>query len=94
VIFILWSAIAECPADGEPFDIGIRVTSGANAGDTVAHVSPDGCGFEPGDVGSLPAALEFDPAALVLTSYGRINGGNARGDTVLADRFVNSFFRI
>ncbi len=31
---------------------------------------------------------------LVLTAFGRINGGNARGDQELADRFLNLFYRI
>jgi hypothetical protein len=29
-----------------------------------------------------------------LTAMGRINGGTARGDAALAERFCNLFFRI
>ena len=38
--------------------------------------------------------LEFDAASFVLTAMGRINGGTARGDTALAERYCNLFFRI
>ncbi len=31
---------------------------------------------------------------LVLTTFGRVNGGTVRGDEDLADRFLNLFFRI
>jgi hypothetical protein len=50
--------------------------------------------YEPGEVGDLPTVLEFDPAALVLTTFGRINGGTAKGDQALAERFLNLFYRI
>ena len=42
----------------------------------------------------LPAVIELDAATIVLTSYGRINAGTIRGDREVADRFLNSFFRI
>ena len=42
----------------------------------------------------LPPVLEFDPASFVLTVMGRMNGGSARGDAQLAERFCNLFFRI
>jgi hypothetical protein len=32
---------------------------------------------------------EFDPASFVLTVMGRIKGGTAHGDRVVADRFAN-----
>ena len=40
------------------------------------------------------AVLDFDAGGMVLTTFGRINGGNARGDQALADRFLNLFYRI
>jgi hypothetical protein len=43
-------------------------------------------------VDDLPAVLDFDPASLVLTSYGRIRGGTTRGDAAVADRFRSLFF--
>jgi hypothetical protein len=57
-------------------------------------VSKEGLAYEPGPVDDLPAVLEFDPASLVLTSYGRIRGGTTRGDTDLANRFRSLFFNI
>jgi uncharacterized protein (TIGR03083 family) len=90
--FIVWQSTADC-ADVEPFSLGVRLT-GNNGGDTRVSVGPDGVALEPGDVGDLPLVLEFDPAGFVLTAMGRINGGTARGDTTLAERYCNLFFRI
>jgi uncharacterized protein (TIGR03083 family) len=91
--FILWQSTHEIPETTEPYQLGIRV-SGRNGGDYVLSVAPGGLTVEPGDIDSLPAIIEFDPATLVLTSYGRMNGGTVRGDAALAERFLNSFFRI
>jgi hypothetical protein len=38
--------------------------------------------------------IEFDAASLVLTTFGRCNTGTVRGDTALANRFLNLFYRI
>ena len=92
--FVLWSATATTGPDTEAIEIGIRVTSGPNQGDTRLKVGPDGVGYEAGSADNLPAVIEFDPATLVLTSYGRFNAGTVRGDQALADRFLNLFFRI
>jgi len=43
---------------------------------------------------AAPAVLEFDAGGMVLTAFGRINGGNAYGDQALAERFLNLFYRI
>jgi uncharacterized protein (TIGR03083 family) len=90
--FVLWQATADC-GSVEPFSIGVRV-SGRNAGTSRIDVTSDGMQVAPGDVDDLPLVLEFDPASLVLTAFGRINGGTARGDADLAARFCNLFFRI
>jgi len=90
--YIVWQSTAEC-ADIEPFSLGVRIT-GNNGGDTRVSVGPEGIAFEPGALDDLPLVLEFDPASFVLTAMGRINGGTARGDTSLADRYCNLFFRI
>ena len=90
---IVWQSTADC-SGVEPFHLGVRITSGGNGGDTVVSVSPDGVAMEPGDISGEPVVLEFDPASFVLTAMGRFNGGTARGDTDLADRFGNLFFRI
>lgn len=92
VCVILWQYT--CDVTGvEPFTIGIRITSGPNAGDTRASVSSDGISFEAGDVDGLPT-MELDPGSFVLTAYGRTNAGTFRGDRRPLDRFANLFFRI
>ena len=91
-ILIVWQSTAECE-NVEPFTLGIRLT-GQNGGETRASVSADGVALDAGDVSDLPVVIEFDPASFVLTAMGRINGGTLRGDSALADRFCNLFFRI
>ena len=92
--FIYWQATAKAASDTEPLEVGVRVASGANAGDTQIRVGPEGLAYEAGSVDGLPAVLEFDPASLVLTTTGRFNGGTSRGDTALANRFRKTFFQI
>ncbi len=92
-MFIIWQSTIRPDADLTPFSIGIRV-SGRNAGDTRVSISDAGMNYEPGSIDDLPAMLEFDPGSMVLTAFGRVNGGTASGDTALADRFLNLFFRI
>jgi uncharacterized protein (TIGR03083 family) len=92
--FVLWQVTAQCDSIDEEFTIGIRVLGGHNAGDTRVTVSSEGLSTEPGEVNDLPLVLEFDPASFVLTAFGRINAGTARGDRELADKYCNLFFRI
>lgn len=91
--FVLWSATPKGTPD-TPYQVGIRITSGENAGDTVISVDEDGVSYEPGDVTDLPAVIEFDPANFVLTAYGRYNSGTIRGDIELANEFLDNFYRI
>ena len=93
-MFILWQATASPPADAAPCEIGISLTSGPNAGTWKISVGPDGFGYEAADVSGLPAVIEFDPGSFVLTAFGRSNSGTIRGDVGLAERYLNSFFRI
>jgi uncharacterized protein (TIGR03083 family) len=92
-MFIIWQSTIRSDADLSPFSIGVRV-SGRNGGDTRVSIGEGGMTYEPGDIDDLPAQLEFDPGSMVLTAFGRFNGGTASGDTALADRFLNLFFRI
>lgn len=92
-MFVLWKYTTRADAL-EPCDIGIRITSGHNAGDTRIRVDADGLNYEPGDLGDTPATIEFDPGSFVLTVFGRFNGGTVRGDLAAAERFLNLFFRI
>jgi uncharacterized protein (TIGR03083 family) len=93
-MFIIWQSTIRSDADTSPFQIGVRVTSGHNAGDFRVSVSPDGMTYEPGSLDDLPCVLEFDAASLVLTAFGRCNTGTVRGDAAIADRFLNLFHRI
>ena len=90
--FIVWQSTADC-ADVEPCTVGIRV-SGRNGGDTKVSVTPEGITLEPGELDDVPVVLEFDAASFVLTAMGRMNAGTARGDSRLAERYTNLFFRI
>jgi uncharacterized protein (TIGR03083 family) len=93
-MFGIWAGTIRATPDTEPLKIGVRVTSGPNAGDSRISASPDGMSYEQGDVSDLGAVIEFDPGSFVLTAFGRFNGGTIRGDKELADRFLGMFFRI
>jgi uncharacterized protein (TIGR03083 family) len=93
LMFILWQATTEIPAGSEALAIGIRV-SGRNAVDYLVNITSEGLSYAQEDVSGMPAVIEFDPGSLVLTAYGRVNAGTIRGDRAVADRFLNSFFRI
>src|ERR1700684_4473040 len=73
-MFIIWQSTVHPDSQTAPFTIGIRV-SGRNGGNTRVSVGPDGMSYEAGDISDLPATIEFDPAGLVLTAFGRINRG-------------------
>src|SRR5450631_1443662 len=90
----VWQATAAPPSDITPSEIGIRVTTGPNAGDTRVRVSAEGLTYQPDDLSELPTVIEFDPSSFVLTAYGRYNAGTVRGDPVAAERFLSLFFRI
>ena len=92
-MFVLWQSTIRGDADLTPFQVGITVT-GRNAGSYRISVTGDGMSYEAGDVGDLPAVLDFDAGSLVLTTFGRSNAGTVRGDQEIADRYLNLFFRI
>lgn len=93
-MFVVWQATFLPKPGTAPSELGIRVTSGPNAGDTRVRVGPEGLSYEQGDVSDLPTVIEFDPASFVLTTYGRYNAGTVRGDSAVAQRYLNQFFRI
>jgi uncharacterized protein (TIGR03083 family) len=93
VIYILWQATADVSGVTSPFSVGVHVT-GNNGGDTRMDVSSEGVQFGPGNIDDCPAVLDFDAATLVLTAYGRMNGGTVRGDRETAERFLSLFFPI
>lgn len=93
-MFILWQATTDTGKVGsDPLDVGIRVT-GRNAGTFRVKVSSEGMAYEAGDIDDAPATLEFDPASLVLTAFGRTHAGTAYGDIRVANRFSGCFFSI
>ncbi len=92
-MFILWQATTEVRPGDEALAIGVRV-SGRNAVDYLVNITDEGLSYAREDVSGMPAVIEFDPASLVLTAFGRVNAGTIRGDRAVADRFLNSFFRI
>jgi uncharacterized protein (TIGR03083 family) len=93
-MFVLWQATASTSADTPPGDLGVRITSGANACNMRVRVSADGLSYEPGEVDDLATVFDFDPASFVLTVFGRCNAGTVRGDPSMAKRYLNLFFRI
>jgi uncharacterized protein (TIGR03083 family) len=90
--YVVWQSTASC-GGVEPFTLGVRLT-GHNGGDTRLTVNPEGVSLEPAPVHDLPCVLEFDAASFVLTAFGRMNAGTVRGDSEIAERFANLFFRI
>jgi uncharacterized protein (TIGR03083 family) len=92
-MFVLWQSTIKPDADLTPFTIGIRVT-GRNGGDYRVSVGEQGMQYQAGPVDDLPAVIDFDAGSMVLTTFGRSNSGTVRGDSDLADRFLNLFFRI
>jgi uncharacterized protein (TIGR03083 family) len=93
-MFILWQATADVPADAVPSEVGIKITSGHNAGSWKVSAGPSGVAYEAADVTDEKAVIEFDPGSFVLTAFGRSNSGTIRGDVALGERYLNSFFRI
>jgi uncharacterized protein (TIGR03083 family) len=91
-MFVLWTYTVA--GDPQPCELGIRITSGPNAGDTRVTVGPDGMDYAPGELSGVPAVIEFDPGSFVLTAFGRSNSGTIRGSREVADRYLNLFFRI
>jgi uncharacterized protein (TIGR03083 family) len=92
-MFVIWQSTIKPDADRTPLTIGVAVT-GRNAGEYRVTVDENGMSYEQGSIDDLPARIDFDPAGLVLTAFGRINGGTASGDMALVDRFLNLFHRI
>ena len=93
-MFVLWQATAAVADGAEPSELGVRITTGANAGDTVMRVGPEGLSYESGDLSAVSTVIEFDPSSFVLTAFGRCNAGTVRGDAAAAENFLNLFFRI
>jgi uncharacterized protein (TIGR03083 family) len=96
IMFILWQATTVPDRlGGETMRVGVRVSGRYPA---LWRVGVSGSGFTYERVAELdddlPVVFDFDPSSLVLTAYGRMNGGTAYGDPILADRYRSLFHSI
>jgi uncharacterized protein (TIGR03083 family) len=93
-MFVLWQATCDTSRlGGEELDVAVRV-SGRNGGVTRMKVNSEGMAYEPGSEEGAQVLLDFDPASLVLTAFGRVSSGTPYGDQEVARRFASLFFRI
>lgn len=93
-MFILWQATTDTSRlEGSDLDVAVRV-SGRNGGTSRVKVTGEGMAYEPGSEEGAQVVLDFDPASLVLTAFGRARSGTPYGDIDAARRFANLFFRI
>jgi uncharacterized protein (TIGR03083 family) len=93
-MFVLWQATTDASRlEGRALEVGVRV-SGRNGGTWRVTCGDEGMSYEPGPLDDLPVVLDFDPASLVLTAFGRTRSGTAYGDLEAAQRFAGLFFRI
>ncbi|GAB6987223.1 maleylpyruvate isomerase N-terminal domain-containing protein [Nocardioides pyridinolyticus] len=92
--FVLWTATAKVGPETKPMDLGVRILSGENAGETRICVRPEGLTTSTDSIGDVPTTIDFDPASFVLTAYGRMNAGTVHGDRDLGHAFLDGFFRI
>lgn len=93
-MFILWQATTDVSRlGGETLEVAVRV-SGRNAGTYRVTVTGEGMAYEPGSADDLPVLIDFDPASLVLTAFGRTCSGTPYGDLDAARKFAGLFFRI
>ena len=91
-MFVLWKYTV-AGTQPEPCEVGIRVTSGPNAGDTRVTRRAGGHGLRAGRR-LRPDGHRVRPGQLRATAFGRSNAGTIRGDRAVADRYLNLFFRI
>lgn len=92
LMFVLWQATTDTSRLAGDLEVTVRV-SGRNAGSYLVKVTKDGMTYEPGTK-DANVVLDFDPASLVLTAFGRTRAGTAYGDLDAARRFAGLFFRI
>jgi hypothetical protein len=93
-MFVLWQATVDTSRlEGDDLDVAVRV-SGRNGGTYRVKVTGEGMTYEPGSEEGAQIVLDFDPASLVLTAFGRARSGTPYGDMDAARRFAGLFFRI
>jgi uncharacterized protein (TIGR03083 family) len=92
-MFVLWQATTDTSRLGDrDLDVAVRV-SGRNGGTYRVKVTAEGMTYGQGSE-DAPVLLDFDPASLVLTAFGRARSGTPYGDVEAARRFAGLFFRI
>ncbi|MGH2787860.1 MAG: maleylpyruvate isomerase family mycothiol-dependent enzyme [Actinomycetota bacterium] len=93
-MFVLWQATTDTSRlQGGDLDVAVRV-SGRNGGTWRVRVTGEGMAYEPGTADGAQVVIDFDPASLVLTAFGRARSGTPYGDQDAARRFGGLFFRI
>jgi uncharacterized protein (TIGR03083 family) len=93
-MFVLWQATTDTSRlEGGDLDVAVRV-SGRNSGTYRVKVTKEGMTYGPGSEEGAQVLIDFDPASLVLTAFGRARSGTPYGDTDAARRFAGLFFRI
>lgn len=93
-MFILWQATTDVSRlGGDTLEVGVRV-SGRSAGTYRVTCTSEGMNYETGPADDLPVLIDFDPASLVLTAFGRARSGTPYGDLEAARRSAGLFFRI
>jgi uncharacterized protein (TIGR03083 family) len=93
-MLVLWQATTDTSRlEGRDLDIAVRV-SGRNGETYRIAVTKDGMTYEPGSPDGAQVLLDFDPASLVLTAFGRARSGTPYGDPDAARKFAGLFFRI
>jgi uncharacterized protein (TIGR03083 family) len=93
-MFVLWQATTDTSRlQGNDLDVAVRV-SGRNGGTYRVKVSQEGTAYEPGSPEGAQVVIDFDPASLVLSAFGRGRTGTPYGDQDAARRFAGLFFRI
>lgn len=93
-MFVLWQATCDTSRlQGKDLDVAVRV-SGRNGGVQRVKVNKEGMAYEPGTEEGAQVVIDFDPASLVLTAFGRARSGTPYGDQDAARQFAALFFRI
>jgi uncharacterized protein (TIGR03083 family) len=93
-MFLLWQATTDTTRlSGGDLDVAVRV-SGRNGGVYRVKVTSEGMTYAPGSEEGAAVVMDFDPASLVLTAFGRARSGTPYGDVNEARRFAGLFFRI
>jgi uncharacterized protein (TIGR03083 family) len=93
-MFVVWQATCDTSRlGGRDLDVAVRV-SGRNGGTWRFRCNAEGMTYEPGSADDATALLDFDPASLVLSAFGRARTGTPYGDLGEARRFASLFFRI